>query len=456
MRTKTTIFLLLLLSSIANAQLLCGTESTSTASLQQNTPSVFALNSLQDASICVNVFIHIIGNDEGQTSIPANSSGDIIEKLNESFKKFNISFNSLGTGSVNNTTFSDDGVGVYGGNVDQLFALYDHPNAIDIFIAEKADWAGRANGVLSTDMVVHKDYAHTGIVSHEMGHCLNLYHTHELKFGQELPNGSNCKTAGDLLCDTPADPSLDIYRDDINGNCELNYTIVEQGISYYPDTKNLMSYTKPDCMQRFSAGQVARMKDAIYHAQILQAVLTCCQTAPVSLSQTKEVCYAEERTFRVSNLCYSTQTTWQTSSNLQVIRQNNTSITVKAVNPTVSGQGWVRAIFTDATQPLTQHVQVGVPNAYLQTGDIESQFFDIFYKRWTRLFLHGVSENEGWEWDVDYSNVIPSNTRSVLIYPKVYGPIYVRVRAENQCGKGPWLTEYFEVTQSGGHKILRQ
>lgn len=457
MKTKKLLMgVLLFLNYSLYAQLQCGTESTTNITYQKKATNSYSAKGLNGVSFCVNVYFHVLRNDAGQTSVPTYYPGEMLQKLNEDYQQYNISFKSLGTGYINNSIYTNDGVGVYGGNVDQLFATNDHPNAIDIYIAEKSDWAGRADGVLSKDLVMHKDYATTGVVSHEMGHCLNLYHTHELQFGQELPNGSNCETAGDLICDTPADPNLNSHHNKLDSNCNTTQPINDNnGVTYYPDTKNYMSYTKPFCMQHFSDGQVEQMKDAMFNEPILQDVLTCCNTEPITLSQADEVCYSISRIFNLENLCYNTQTTWQTSNNLQVIDQDNFSITVKAINTSVSGQGWVKATFNNSSQKLTQYVQVGAPNYYLQTGTIESQFVDIFQQRWTRLFLLDVNEQSGWEWDVHYSDIRPSNTQSILIYPKVLGPIYARVRRVNQCGQGPWLTEYFEVIQRNRGKVLR-
>ena len=53
-------------------------------------------------------------------------------------------------------------------------------------------------------------------LSHELGHYFDLYHTHETSFGTECPSGSNCQSAGDMVCDTPADPNLGQTRDDVH------------------------------------------------------------------------------------------------------------------------------------------------------------------------------------------------------------------------------------------------
>jgi len=53
---------------------------------------------------------------------------------------------------------------------------------------------------------------------HEVGHYFDLFHTHETAYGRECVDGSNCTTAGDRLCDTPADPGLGAHN--VNDACQ--------------------------------------------------------------------------------------------------------------------------------------------------------------------------------------------------------------------------------------------
>ena len=325
-----------------------------------------------------------------------------------------------------------------------------------IYIVENADWGGISNGVLAKEMMIVKDYALTNVLIHEIGHCINLYHTHELKFGQELVDGSNCVTAGDLICDTPADPDLTFYHNIINSNCNATQPITDNGITYFPDTKNIMSYTTPECMEHFTDGQLSRMMDALIYSDVLKDVITCCNSETITISQTSEVCYSDPLVLYLENICFNTNTTWETSGNIEVIEQNNFSIAIKAIGTGVSELGWVKATFDNSSQIIYQELQVGGPNYYIENGEIESEEIDIYYQRWTRLFLNNVNELSGWEWEVDYSNVRPSDAPMILIYPLVTGPIYARVRLYYSCGCGPWLTEYFEVIQDGPHKVLNK
>jgi hypothetical protein len=82
-------------------------------------------------------------------------------------------------------------------------------------------------------------------IYHEMGHFFGLYHTFEDQFGLELVNGSNCITAGDLVCDTPADPGL---GNTAAPDCQLSpYTKDTNNEWYVPHIGNIMSYYSSDC-----------------------------------------------------------------------------------------------------------------------------------------------------------------------------------------------------------------
>lgn len=81
-------------------------------------------------------------------------------------------------------------------------------------------------------------------VSHEVGHYFDLYHTHETAFGIECTTGTNCAISGDLLCDTPADPTLG--GDNVDANCKYisgsDLPPCGGTTPYAPKVNNLMSY----------------------------------------------------------------------------------------------------------------------------------------------------------------------------------------------------------------------
>jgi hypothetical protein len=113
-------------------------------------------------------------------------------------------------------------------------------------------------------------------VPHEFGHYFGLYHTAETGYGIERVDGSNCSTAGDRICDTPADPG-ELYSVYVNySNCEMKgYREENSGLEYHPQIYNYMSYYNTCYMRafRFTNGQNAIIFNAavkVRHNQVIE------------------------------------------------------------------------------------------------------------------------------------------------------------------------------------------
>lgn len=142
---------------------------------------------------------------------------------------------------------------VVANNINVYFTLLDNLCGQSSFPADDVQ------GVLM-DSACAGSVLNTSTFAHEVGHYLDLYHTHETQFGTECPNGSNCATTGDLLCDTPADPDL---SDSVNAACVWTGTATLPpgcgSTPYAPQTNNLMSYSSKTCRNLFTPGQINRM-----------------------------------------------------------------------------------------------------------------------------------------------------------------------------------------------------
>lgn len=115
--------------------------------------------------------------------------------------------------------------------------------------------------VIDNDCTAQAMTDNTSTLAHEIGHYFDLFHTHEscvvlgVPTCEECPDGSNCATAGDQLCDTPADPNL---FNNVDINCDYSGSGTRCGDAFIPHTDNLMSYARHTCRTTFTQGQLER------------------------------------------------------------------------------------------------------------------------------------------------------------------------------------------------------
>jgi len=171
---------------------------------------------------------------------------------------------------------------------DQFYALINTdsvPGAINVYQVPNLLKDNERTPGLSTlpddplgQGIVINNYSTPGLFgdpstfSHEIGHYLRLYDTQENWmyppdttppagwWGVECPDESNCGTAGDLLCDTPADPGL---KDVVDGDCVYTgeaYPPEDTGcgedVAYTPLTDNIMSSSLVSCRTAFTCDQL--------------------------------------------------------------------------------------------------------------------------------------------------------------------------------------------------------
>ncbi len=110
--------------------------------------------------------------------------------------------------------------------------------------------------------------------SHEMGHYFGLLDTfEEMVGGPEAVDGSNCETAGDFICDTPADPY--VPGDTLTGKylseeflCRFIFTGRDRNRQYYvPDVGNMMTLYPDTCRCGFTQGQYLKMGEVYREAE---------------------------------------------------------------------------------------------------------------------------------------------------------------------------------------------
>jgi len=207
--------------------------------------------------------------DKGDTRQFAISK--TIDILNEAFKPANIEFYTEQVDVI----YSDLKIGDLSLGAYELYDQFSKENDVeDMITLYLFDYdgqlckesgggvsCGRTGGfsyILSnrtSNIVLSKfDLEDHKVVVHEFGHFFGLYHTFERdQFGKELISGTNCASAGDMICDTPSDPGP-VYEVYVNySKCEMvGYKDLDEKVNYKPLINNYMSYYKPCFMTAYT------------------------------------------------------------------------------------------------------------------------------------------------------------------------------------------------------------
>lgn len=356
------IFILLYFNSIFGQN--CGTTMANSPVLPYLVPDNFRFSAVQDQK-CINVFFHVVRNSNGSNAFTNPNTDNVINNyLNPYFESHYIKFNNLGVNFINNSNYLSL-------NTEQSFEdigdEHFNENAINIYITETLNagqWSGVVIGGLPNKrMFVDIDNLYETTTPHEMGHALGLFHTHETeRFGAENIDGSNCLTAGDKICDTPADPDL---RNKVDPSC-----IYTWGNGYTPLTDNIMSYSRAQCRDNFTEGQFASIDNVFSNYYFLQDVINT-DFSCAEISNIDRLCSSEQKTISLLYVNSSSSTSWSSSSNVQIVSNDNNSVTVEPEPNSNPGNGWVKATLNNGTI-LQEDFWVGEPKlltANLQNGD---------------------------------------------------------------------------------------
>lgn len=214
---------------------------------------------------------HIVRTTSGEGGVSLDYLNEELDNINSRFLNAGLQFYIYEVNYVDNT-------GLYNFSFNEEDALADSrdvENTINIYFVNEVSFGlfgGTACGYAYLPgtgpdrILISNQCADNGsTVVHEIGHFFNLIHTHGLSNTagntDELVNGSNCNDAGDLVCDTPADPVLS--ENNVNESCNyVGGARDENNEIYAPDPNNIMSYSRVTCRDEFSSGQFSRMYEA--------------------------------------------------------------------------------------------------------------------------------------------------------------------------------------------------
>ncbi len=259
-----------------------------------------AANAAPTAITYVPIRPHIFRTAAGTGGMPLAKMNAVMGATNSYYllNGFGIQFYFCGT----TPDYIDTATAAFDPNTeDATVAGRDVPNAMNMYFVDAFTDAGLggyayfpANAGYSTRSFIlnESDVNDLGnrLLPHELGHNFHLYHTFQgsTSANAELVTrgtGTNCTSAGDLVCDTPADPynrpgAAVSYQ---NGCAYYSGTATDPtGTLYSPSITNIMSYYFP-CTHDFSEGQYDRMAAGLALRQSHTAYsLTCAPTAVVA------------------------------------------------------------------------------------------------------------------------------------------------------------------------------
>ncbi|WP_225037281.1 zinc-dependent metalloprotease [Winogradskyella sp. SM1960] len=427
---------------------ICGTETPSNPTFyptEKNNSNISKRGS--SSAICINVFFHIVRNTNGTDAFTMPLTTDeITEELNEVYSPHNIIFNNLGTDFIDNTSF----VELSRSEAEVLDDINNRSDAINYYIVNGL-WDNVAgvviNGLPNRNLFIEEDNVNDFTSPHEVGHCLNLYHTFETDFGHERTDGLYCTTRGDLVCDTPAD----------------NRTGNSNG--YNPDMTNIMSYyhLSPwfNNLDHFTDGQGFRMRGALSTESIL---INTRSNSCTQISEVSTICYPQNTTVTLSNLGGAT-TVWSSSSNVQIMSSNNSSATIRGANSYSNGDGWIRAVLSNGIT-FQENFHVGkaeVDNVLFRNNGagVTGYFCSSHYGNEFEILPYVPDASyEVRIRDLSTNNIVagPYNfTGGIATLPTNYnytpGWYLFEAKGTNTCGVGSWTqweVEFVDCTQGGG------
>lgn len=216
----------------------------------------------------VRLAFHVVRRSDRSGGIPLARLNQAVLDANAAFAGSGMRFCMASLDYIDDDAFYDQVDTM--AEIDALRSVNVVPREVNCyFVEELAYEAGGLNGISSFTFspvqgIVYRNSAvglpeNSSTVPHELGHYFDLFHTHETAIGLECTDGSNCWTAGDLVCDTPADPGLGPAN--VDSNCDYVGTTPSPcgGLPYDPQVWNVMSYASPrSCRTGFTQEQKDR------------------------------------------------------------------------------------------------------------------------------------------------------------------------------------------------------
>lgn len=222
-------------------------------------------------SVNVRLYFVLIRETNGLGDIQEPLIDGLINELNTVYNPNGISFTRMCHFFFDNSDYYIDGCKLAGEYTKEKFDQYVSDDGITVFIQHNqcGTTSGQAGNYGSNKLWVSFESNNVKALSHEIGHCLNLYHSTEYSQGIDCKNDNTgqCLVKGDFVCDTPPDDrdvdwENNCVWNDIN--CHNDITCKDPcGEDLTPLVDNIMYHNNRTCRNSFTLGQFNRAKKSI-------------------------------------------------------------------------------------------------------------------------------------------------------------------------------------------------
>ncbi len=242
----------------------CGTVVTPEQELFMSRMGMNTNVRLANFGVEIPIVAHIVRRDDGSGGLPISQLQHEIDRVNELYVSVDMQFTIQEVNFVNSTEYYN-----FDSRFEDQFAFNkDVGGVINIYFfgsisAGSSALCGYTRFPPSADRVFMSNSCSTNgsTLAHELGHYFTLYHTHgKTNTGttDELVDRSNCVSAGDEICDTPADPNL---SGKVGAGCVYTGNSTDaNGAFFTPFVNNIMSYAPSSCRTSFTNGQYQRIR----------------------------------------------------------------------------------------------------------------------------------------------------------------------------------------------------
>ena len=213
-----------------------------------------------NATLSLNFYI--IKNASGNTDFSSGNLTGYVEELNTYFKPIGIQYQIASVQKVDEYSYAE----VNKHDLpSELLTKYQTKDQINIYLVDSLTvdsipyygFTYFPNEPDSLFVFMSKAYIGKNNLATQLGHFLGLLSTGDQVTPMETINGSNCHIAGDLICDTDADPGMYGLVDE---NCLYRGNVIgPNGKFFVPSVANIMSDAPEQCRCIFSMQQYRRM-----------------------------------------------------------------------------------------------------------------------------------------------------------------------------------------------------